>query len=110
MPDFQSVAAADCYENNRTAVAAACQGKAYQDFRELLARDDIDAVIIATPDHWHVPIGIMAARAGKHIYIEKPLGVTIEQDLATAESGRREGSHLPVRHAAAQHAALLGRL
>jgi hypothetical protein len=82
LPDFQSVAAADCYENNRTAIATACQGKAYQDFRELLARDDIDAVIIATPDHWHVPIGLMAARAGKHIYIEKPLGVTIEQDLA----------------------------
>ncbi len=82
LPDFQSVAAADCYENNRNGIAAACQGQAYQDFRELLARDDIDAVIVATPDHWHVPIGLMAARAGKHIYIEKPLGVAIEQDLA----------------------------
>ena len=82
VPDFQSVAAADCYENKRDAVAAVCKGKAYRDFRELLARDDIDAVVIATPDHWHVPIGILAARAGKHVYIEKPLGVTIEQDLA----------------------------
>ena len=82
VPEFQSVAAADCYENRRNGVAAVCKGKAYRDFRELLARDDIDAVVIATPDHWHVPIGILAARAGKHVYIEKPLGVTIEQDLA----------------------------
>lgn len=82
VPAFQSVAAADCYEVNRNSVAAACQGKAYGDFRELLAREDIDAVVIATPDHWHVPIGILAARAGKHVYIEKPLGVALEQDLA----------------------------
>jgi predicted dehydrogenase len=82
VPEFQSVAAADCYENRRDAVAGACQGKAYRDFRDLLARDDIDAVVIATPDHWHVPIGILAARAGKHVYIEKPLGVSIEEDLA----------------------------
>jgi hypothetical protein len=82
LPAFQSVAAADCYEVNRNGVAAVCKGKAYRDFRELLARDDIDAVVIATPDHWHVPIGILAARAGKHVYIEKPLGVTLEQDLA----------------------------
>ncbi len=82
LPDFQSVAAADCYENKRETVATICKGKAYPDFRDLLARADIDAVVIATPDHWHVPIGILAARAGKHVYIEKPLGVTIEQDLA----------------------------
>ena len=82
LAECQSVAAADCYQNKRDAVAAICKGKAYPDFRDLLARDDIDAVVIATPDHWHVPIGIMAARAKKDVYIEKPLGVTIEQDLA----------------------------
>ena len=78
----QSVATADCYANKRQAMAAVCRGTPYADFRELLARDDIDAVVIATPDHWHVPIGIMAARAGKDVYIEKPLGVSLEQDLA----------------------------
>ena len=54
----------------------------YTDFRELLARDDIDAVHVVTPDHWHVPISMAAARAGKDIYCEKPLGVSIEQNLA----------------------------
>jgi len=82
LADCQIVATADCYQNRRERMASICQGQAYQDFRQLLARDDIDAVIIATPDHWHVPIGMMAARAKKDVYIEKPLGVTIEQDLA----------------------------
>ena len=54
---------------------------AYNDFRELLARKDIDAVHIATPDHWHVPIALLAAEAGKDIYAEKPLGHSIDQDL-----------------------------
>jgi predicted dehydrogenase len=57
----------------------------YSDFRELLARDDIDAVHIVTPDHWHVPISLAAARAGKDVYCEKPLGISIEQNLAARE-------------------------
>ena len=54
----------------------------YNDFRELIARSDIDGVMIATPDHWHVPIAIAAARAGKDVYVEKPLGLTMEQNIA----------------------------
>lgn len=57
----------------------------YNDFRELLARKDVDAVHIATADHWHVPISLAAARAGKDMYTEKPLGISIEQDLAAWE-------------------------
>ena len=49
----------------------------YLDFAEILARKDIDAVHITTPDHWHVPAAIMAARAGKHIMLAKPLGVKL---------------------------------
>jgi glucose-fructose oxidoreductase len=78
----QSVAVADCYRDRREALAADCKGKAYQDFRDILARGDIDAVIVATPDHWHVPVANLAVRAGKHVYVEKPLGLSIEQDLA----------------------------
>ncbi len=50
------------------------------DFRELLARRDLDAVLIATPDHWHVPLAVAAAKAGKDIYLEKPLGLTVAED------------------------------
>ncbi|MGC6456419.1 MAG: Gfo/Idh/MocA family protein [Coraliomargaritaceae bacterium] len=57
----------------------------YNDFRDLLAREDVDAVSISTPDHWHVPLSIAAARAGKDVYCEKPLGLSIEQNLAARE-------------------------
>ncbi len=79
--DAQSVAVADAYENRREACAQMCQGKAYRDFRDLLARTNIDAVVVATPDHWHVPIAVAAARSGKDAYVEKPLGLSIEQNL-----------------------------
>ncbi|MFZ5833061.1 MAG: Gfo/Idh/MocA family protein [Planctomycetota bacterium] len=78
---IQSLAVADCYRDRRESAAAAIKGTAYDDFRKVLDRNDIDGVIIATPDHWHVPIALMAARAGKDAYVEKPLGLTLEQDL-----------------------------
>ena len=53
----------------------------YADFRDLLNRKEIDAVCIATPDHWHVPMAIIAARAGKDVYVEKPLSPSLEQNL-----------------------------
>jgi predicted dehydrogenase len=86
--DAQSVACSDAYESRRDAVAAMIQGTAYADFRELLARDDVDAVVIATPDHWHVPMAIAAAEAGKDAYVEKPLGLSIEQNLACRKAFR----------------------
>jgi len=61
----------------------------YTDFRELLARDDIDAVVIATPDHWHGPIAVAAAKAGKDIYCEKPLCLTVADGRAMAEAVKR---------------------
>lgn len=78
---IQSLAVADCYKDRRDKAAVTIKGKAYADFRKLLDRDDIDAVIVATPDHWHVPIALMAARAGKDAYVEKPLGLTLEQNV-----------------------------
>jgi len=61
----------------------------YVDFRELLARDDIDAVGIATPDHWHVPMAVAAAKAGKDVCVEKPLGVSVAEDLLCREVIKR---------------------
>ena len=84
----QSVAVSDAYEDRRDAYAKMCGGKAYRDFRELLARPDVDAVIVATPDHLHVPMAIAAARAKKSAYVEKPLGVTIEECLACGKAFR----------------------
>lgn len=56
--------------------------KAYVDFREVLARPDIDACLIATPDHWHVPIAVAAVRAGKDVYLEKPMGCSLAEAQA----------------------------
>ena len=52
----------------------------YGDFRELLARKDIDACLIATPDHWHVLTALAAVRAGKDVYLEKPMGLNLTED------------------------------
>ena len=75
--------------------ADAAQGKdsctAYHDFRELLARPDIDAVSIAVPDHWHALIALAAIRAGKHVYLEKPVAYTVEQGRALVDAVRRHG-------------------
>ena len=62
---------------------------AYGDFRELLARADVDAVMIGTPDHWHVLIAVAAARAGKDIYCEKPLSLTIAEGRTLSDTVRR---------------------
>ena len=67
----------------------ACKG--YVDLRELLARPDIDAVLIGSPVHWHAMMSILAARAGKDVYVEKPTAVTVRESRATVEAVRRYG-------------------
>ncbi len=73
------LAVADPYVPNRDTAIMLTNGaaKGYNDFRELLDRKDIDAVIIATPDHWHAIPMIMACQAGKDVYVEKPLSHTL---------------------------------
>jgi len=61
----------------------------HRDFRELLARDDVDAVMNSTPDHWHVPIALAAVRAGKHCSTEKPLQLSIAEGCALAREVAR---------------------
>ncbi|KPK44931.1 MAG: hypothetical protein AMJ65_01520 [Phycisphaerae bacterium SG8_4] len=65
--------------------------KAYRDYRELLARDDIDAVTVVTPDHWHALIGIEAARNRKDMYYEKPLAMSVTEGKAVRETVNRYG-------------------
>jgi predicted dehydrogenase len=60
----------------------------HSDYRDVLARDDIDAVSIATPDAWHVLQSVEAARAGKDIFLEKPLGLSVRDDIALREAVR----------------------
>src|ERR1035437_6685720 len=64
-----------------------CTG--YKDFRELLARQDIDAVVIAVPDHWHAYVAIAACTAGKDVYCEKPLSLTIHEARAMVNAARK---------------------
>jgi predicted dehydrogenase len=66
--------------------------EAYIDFQQILARPDVDAVLIATGDNWHSLLSILAAEAGKDIYCEKPLSVTIGESRAVAETMRRYGT------------------
>jgi len=60
--------------------------KSYQDYRELLANQDIDAVMVSSPDHWHVPHGIAAAQAGKHVSMEKALTTCINHSKALVDA------------------------
>jgi len=65
--------------------------KAYNDFREVLARTDIDAVLLALPYHWAATMSIMAMRAGKDVYCEKPVAITVRETQAIVETARRYG-------------------
>ncbi len=60
-----------------------------QDWREVIARDDIDAVLIATPDHWHALISIEAAKAGKDLYCEKPISLTVAEGRLVVEAMKK---------------------
>src|SRR5262245_15930521 len=78
-PDVEPVAVCDVYQPYLNRGVAACKTKvtAHEDFRRLLEIKEIDAVIVATPDHWHALPTIMACQAGKDVYCEKPLSLTV---------------------------------
>ena len=96
-PVVQFVAIADVRRDCRENVKATAEAKygpgvnTYRDFREMLPRQDIDAVLIATGDRWHTMASIYAAKAGKDIYCEKPCSMTIAESQALAEAMRRYG-------------------
>jgi len=97
--DVQFVAICDVQKRERDRIKAHVDGEygntdcdQYMDMREMLERDDIDAVLIATGDRWHAPASILAMRAGKDVYTEKPSCMTVEEGravVATAKKHRR---------------------
>lgn len=97
-PNTKIVAVCDPFEDRREQRAATLNQRyggnvctPYRDLRELLARDDIDAVTVGTSDHWHVPAALMAVRSGKDVYVEKPLGLSVEQNAAIRREANRYG-------------------
>jgi predicted dehydrogenase len=96
--EVQMLAVCDVDSKHRQAAVNAVNSKygnedckGYNDFRELLAREDIDAVGLALPDHWHALIAIAAAKAGKDIYGEKPLAYTISEGRAICDAVKQYG-------------------
>ncbi len=87
------VAICDADQTRADQLRARCASSAEttQDFRRVLSRDDIDAVFIVTPDHWHAPLALEALRAGKHVYCEKPMTLTIAEGQQLAEAVQKSG-------------------
>ncbi len=94
--DVRVLAVCDAYEDRRLKAKQRADAQygdkgctAYLDYREVLARKDIDAVVIAAQDHWHALIATAAAQAGKDIYCEKPLGASVQESQAIREAVRK---------------------
>jgi len=91
--DVNVVAVCDVDENRLASAVKSTGGKAtpYRDYRYVLERKDVDAVVIATPDHWHACQTVHACETGKHVYVEKPACCTIEEGKAMVRAARGNG-------------------
>ncbi|MBI5083265.1 MAG: Gfo/Idh/MocA family oxidoreductase, partial [Acidobacteria bacterium] len=88
--NLEVAAVCDVYQPNLEKAAAAAKGaKAIKDFREILADKSIDIVCISTPDHWHAYMTVEACKAGKDVYVEKPISVTIEEGQFMVKAARK---------------------
>ncbi len=88
--DVEIVALCDVDQSTLAKAKERCGGSqaTYGDFRRMVERNDIDAVVIATPDHWHAIQTIDACNAGKDVYVEKPLSITIHEGRKMVEAAR----------------------
>jgi predicted dehydrogenase len=91
VPGVEFVAVCDVYERNALAARewAGVGVRVFQDFRKLLEEKEIDAVLIATPDHWHAIPTVMACQSGKDVYVEKPLAHNVREGRAMVDAARR---------------------
>ena len=94
--NIKVLAVSDVYQRRLTRAKGICAGDGSIDYRRIIERKDIDAVLIATPDHWHAKIAIDALESGKHVYCEKPMTHTIEQALKLRDTVKRTGKVLQV--------------
>lgn len=91
-PDVQVTAICDVWDKRvKAALAAHPSARGHRDYRELLARSDVDGVIIASPPHWHALMAIHALQAGKDIYLQKPMTLYPDETLAVRNAVRRHG-------------------
>ncbi len=90
-PNTEVAAVCDVYETNlaKGAAAAGERAEKVKDFRRILDNKDINVVIIATPDHWHPYMTVAACQAGKDVYVEKPISVTVEEGRKMVEAARK---------------------
>jgi predicted dehydrogenase len=101
--NVEVLAACDVYQRRLTRAKAVCKGDGYLDYRQIVDRKDVDAVLIATPDHWHAKISIDALESGKHVYVEKPMTHTVEQAIELRNVVRKTKKVLQVGPQATGH-------
>lgn len=87
--NIEVVGVCDVYQRRISRAKNISKAEGYSDYRKLLERKDLDAVLIATPDHWHAKISIDAIDAGKHVYCEKPMTHTVEQAIQVRDVVRK---------------------
>ena len=91
VPNVDFVAVCDVYDRHAADARewAGSNCKSFRDFRKVLELKEVDAVLIATPDHWHSMPAVLACQAGKDVYVEKPLAYTIQEGRAIVDAARR---------------------
>jgi predicted dehydrogenase len=106
-PNTAYIAVADVYQTNADSARewAGADAKSFSDFRKLLELKDVDAVHIATPDHWHAAVAVLACQAGKDVYVEKPTSLTVREGRAMVNAARKHNRIMQVgtQHRSAPH-------